>query len=128
MMVKLGDPIRNARNWHGEKELIRCCNAVVYDASIDHWEEPFIARWYMGRSRNASRVHCSIWFFSPLGPHTGTAFAGGWGYDKQAAAFEAALQSANITIERSIGGFSCVRNAIREICEAQYSNVHLIDN
>ena len=73
-------------------------------------------RWYMGRSRTASVVHCTIW--TP--ENSGSGRAGGYGYDKESAAFAEACENAGITLSRDIAGVgeSAIREAILAIGRA----------
>ena len=58
------------------------------------------ARFYMGRSRTASTVYCSLWV-SNFGANvdiSGHGRAGGYGYHKRSAALQAAIDSAAIKL------------------------------
>ena len=108
--------IANAINLYGTKEIMREMNACVI--SKGKIINPITARWYMGRSKSASVVYCSLWVTgSPiyLGGH---GKAGGYGYCKFSASFNEALTSAGIkTIECSGRGMSVVRDAMISICK-----------
>lgn len=93
----------NGRNYGDTKETIselrviarRSANAA-YDAG--KLCEVVTARFYMGRSRNASQVYCSFWVHAE-GIHTaGHGVAGGYGYHKQSAALSAALTNAGVEL------------------------------
>ena len=57
--------------------------------------EVITARFYMGRSANASVVYCCLWV---SGVCSGYGTAGGWGYHKESAALGAAIRSAGIEL------------------------------
>lgn len=78
---------------HGDtKEMIMALS--ILDCTSK--KEVVVARWYMGRSRNASRVYCSIWLQNIGENRSGTAWASGYGYDKREASGYAALRAAGI--------------------------------
>ncbi len=67
------------------------------------------ARWYMGKSREASVVYCALWVTLPeadWGSDYACAAgqAGGHGYCKQSAAYEDALNKAGIKTSDPISG------------------------
>jgi len=91
--------VSNARNYSGEKELIRGIKL------IDKKTERVIvdARWYMGKSANASTVYCSLWCmgtgaYEAAHSTSGKGTAGGYGYHKASAALASAIASAGITL------------------------------
>lgn len=130
----------NARNYGGDKETIQTRTVTVFDAQersrrlaqckAEGWGpsggEGFTnaidARWYTGRSRNASVVYCTVWISTRDGKRSfsGTGSAGGYGYCKSSAAFEAAVRSAGIKLEGNVGGAgdSAVRHACTAIAKA----------
>jgi len=143
--ARITDPERaTARNLMVTKELIHRRQAVVFDSQVDHerhavksaaaWtvedrRMKIIAdvRWWMGRSRNSSRVLCSLWVADsePGAPYArcmvgGHGSAGGWGYCKQSGAFAAACKDAGIelTIDVHGVGMSSVDHAILAIVTA----------
>lgn len=88
--------VQKAKNYSGEKETIARLQL------IDKKTERCIvdARLYMASGRNANRVHCSIWcnsvdraFYT-----SGYGNADGYGYHKQSAALQAAIDSAGIEL------------------------------
>mgnify|MGYP001199441990 CR=1 FL=1 len=89
----------NARNYGGEKELIRGIKL------IDKKTERVIvdARWYMGKSASASTVYCSLWCrghgaYDAAHSTSGKGTAGGYGYHKASAALASTIASAGITL------------------------------
>lgn len=60
--------------------------------------ELITARWYMGRSSQASVVYCCVWVHGKPFWMSGKGQAGGYGYHKYSAAFAAALSSAGIKL------------------------------
>ena len=100
MKAKLGKQLDNGRNYGGEK-VNRLQLVVVHKGEI---LVPVDARFYMGRSANASVVYCSVWI-SKKGFYTsGRGSAGGYGYHKESAALDDALRSAGVTLDQSISG------------------------
>jgi len=87
--------VSNARNYGGEKELIRGIKL------IDKKTERVVvdARWYMGKSASASTVYCSLWCMGH-GVHdtSGKGTAEGYGYHKASAALARAITSAGIAL------------------------------
>ena len=94
---------QNGKNFGDTKEttlelrvICRRSKNAHYDAGKLH--EAVVARFYMGRSRTASTVYCSVWVHSE-GIHTaGSGTAGGYGYHKASAALSSALTSAGIEL------------------------------
>lgn len=85
----------NAVNYSGEKEKISSYTVVgKRNGSLSAIVE---ARFYMGRSRSASVVYCSLWV---QGENycSGSGKAGGYGYHKESAALQSAISSAGITL------------------------------
>ena len=87
--------VSNARNYGGEKELIRGIKL------IDKKTERVIvdARWYMGKSANASTVYCSLWCmgrgtYDAAHSTSGKGTASGYEYHKASAALARAITSA----------------------------------
>ena len=89
----------NARNMNGEKELVQRI-VVVDDAGSKR--QIVDCRLYMGRSRNASAVYCSIWANGHINNEqvwiTGHGKAGGYGYHKPSAAMQNAITAAGFTL------------------------------
>ena len=124
--------ISNATNYGGKKELIDAMSIVVV-APDKIPREVCTARWYMGRSREASVVYCSVWIRRPaLRSRTngetlqegawwsGSGNAGGYGYHKGSAALDAAIRSAGITLSRSVSGTGECEDALMAIAKAMY--------
>lgn len=65
---------------------------------------PVDVRFYMGRSSSASVVKCAIWIYSTDHHGMGYGSAGGYGYDKQSAALDEAIESCGIKLKERIGG------------------------
>lgn len=109
----------NAKNLSVDKETTHRLDVVVSTSGGLH--QPISVRFYMGRSRNASTVYCSVWIHGrnyDSGPYvSGYGSAGGYGYCKSSAAFEAALTDAGVELSQPIGGhgMSAVRGALEAI-------------
>lgn len=113
----------NARNLSPERELTQSWRVVT----IHKRQIVTVAalNWYEGRSRNASVVYCSAWFyptpsFMSRYPNTyhpsGYGSAGGGGYDKYSAAADSAVNSAGFTLTHRFDG--CGEYAIRSALTA----------
>lgn len=61
-------------------------------------------RCWMGRSRNASVVYCTVWVWADRLYTSGHGTAGGYGYHKESAALGEAIRSAGIKLSESISG------------------------
>ena len=89
----------NAKNMNGEKELVQRI-VVVDDAGSK--QQIVDCRLYMGRSRNASAVYCSIWANGQTNNErvgiNGRGKAGGYGYHKPSAAMQSAITAAGFTL------------------------------
>lgn len=89
----------NAKNMNGEKELVQ--RIVVVD-DVGSKRTIVDCRLYMGRSRNASTVYCSIWANGHINNEqlwiTGHGKAGGYGYHKPSAAMQHAIAAAGFTL------------------------------
>jgi len=107
----------NARNLSDTKETTETRDLVVCIGG--EIRTAMTARWYMGRSKSASVVYCSIWVHEPKNwsGWSGHGRAGGWGYCKVSQAFEGACDSAGIKLSRMVGGVgrSAVDEAMRAI-------------
>lgn len=63
------------------------------------------ARFFMGRSASASAVECSVWIHGRKGEYvSGRGRATGYGYHKESAALEYALDAAGFRFKDSWGG------------------------
>ena len=89
----------NAKNMNGEKELVQRI-VVVDDAGSKRTIVD--CRVYMGHSRNASAVYCSIWANGHTNNEpvwiTGHGKVGGYGYHKASAAMQNAIIAAGFTL------------------------------
>ncbi len=101
----------NARNYMGEKECIRWEDLVIFNPETEEIDNPVSVRWWMGRSKNASVVYCSVWIRGNGIEISGRGSAGGYGYHKESAALQDALASAGVVLEKSIDG--CGDGSIR---------------
>ncbi len=108
---------QNAVNMGDTKETVRIHRVVMYDrAGIRPGQDTghdagmsvaIDARWYMGRSRNASKMYCSVWVRGKTREHhyySGHGTAGGGGYDKFSASLSSALSDAGIALSNDIAG------------------------
>lgn len=88
---------QNARQPSGNKEQTACAEvSVIHYGRI---ENPITARFYMGRSNQASVVYCCLWIRTAKGTHhSGRGSAGGYGYHKASAALQDALTSAGVEL------------------------------
>ena len=89
------EPISNGRNYGGEKETTT--RAVVVGKIAGQLRRVVEARYYMGRSRTASTVYCTLWVHGEQ-YCSGTGKAGGYGYHKESAALASAIRSAGIQL------------------------------
>lgn len=120
-----------ARNLSPDKETTRRDVAVAFDAQRERGEsyggrhrddrmrQVIDARWYMGRSSQASTVYCSVWIRTRDGrTFTGHGSAGGYGYHKESAAFDEALTSAGVKLSDPHSVHGCGDGPIRDAMEA----------
>lgn len=111
--------VNNARNRSDTHETTARIVLVAWDGSA--LAQVVDARWYMGRSRSASVVYCSVWVRRRGGATvSGSGCAGGGGYHKPSAAFQDAAGDAGITLSVEVGGVgdSAVCEAMLAIAEA----------
>ena len=94
---------QNGKNFGDTKEttlemrvICRRSKNAAYEPGALH--EAVVAKFYMGRSRTASTVYCSVWVHSEGIYTAGHGSAGGWGYHKASAALSAALTNAGIEL------------------------------
>ena len=93
--------ISNAKNFGHNKETVNTYDLVVIDEK--QLRNIITVRFYMGRSRSASSVICSLWV-NGNGYHvSGSGSAGGYGYDKQSASFYDASKKAGIKYKGFVG-------------------------
>lgn len=97
MRAVLGACETNARNLGGEKETVDTMKLV---ARVNgRLQVVCDARFYMGRSSNASTVQCALWVHGANNYHTsGKGTAGGWGYHKLSSALGQAIRNADIKL------------------------------
>lgn len=124
-----------AINLGDKKETIASRTLIAFEDG--KFKELITARWYMGRSSSAMQVDCSVWFDSAImeASHvewtdcSGRGKAGGGGYCKQSAAFEAAMRSAGIKCDQGIAGrgMSVVEDAMIALAKQQgFDVVHVV--
>jgi hypothetical protein len=123
--------ISNAVNYSGKKELIEAMSIVV-SAPDKRLHEVCTARWWMGRSKEASVIYASLWVRRPRTVDkegnlesnscwwSGTGSAGGYGYHKVSAALDEAISSAGITLSRSVSGTGECEQALMAIAQAMF--------
>lgn len=121
---------QNGKNWGDKLELIGSALLVAFDKrerckdpnAGDGFATVIDARWYMARhSDGASPIRCSVWIRTrrqELGARyfAGHGTASGYGYHKQSAALDAALDSAGIKLEKRFDG--CGGSAAKRALEA----------
>ena len=108
---------QNARQQ--DSEMVTAWSAVCVKDGLP--VEVVTARWWMGRSRNASTQTCSLWVRCADGEWaTGKGRARGYGYCRMSAAFDEAVTSAGIKLARNVHGTgeSTVRIAMAAIAAA----------
>lgn len=96
--------VHNARNLGGKKETVQTYTVVAVNDTgmIDSVAE---ARFYMSRSGDgASPVYCSVWVSGPACSTSGYGSASGYGYHKESAALQSALESAGVTLSQPVDG------------------------
>ena len=117
-IMNLNETSSNARNWGGDKEMIKALSAVVMTKGT--LREVVTLRLYMGRSKNAETVLASVWVIGNGTHKGGTGNAGGWGYCKRSAAASQAFRSAGIAFDEPVDGrgMSVVREAMEATVRA----------
>lgn len=100
MKAKLpADRVENGRMMDGEKEQTDFINVVVLRDKAPRLRNVVTVRCWMGRSRNAHTVYCSIWVRATNGKwYAGHGNAGGYGYHRTSAALQQAINSAGIKL------------------------------
>lgn len=112
-------------------ELVGTATLIAFDKSkpdVEPFKNVIEARFYMSRSGGgASPVYCALWISARDGKHfSGRGGARGYGYHKPSAAFDEALGSAGVKLQRHIDGCgsSAVRVAMHAIaCACGYSRL-----
>ncbi len=112
--------VSNARNLGGKRETVSTYTVVAVNThgGIDSVVE---ARFYMSRSADgASPVYCSVWVSAPDCHSSGYGSASGYGYHKESAALQSAIESAGITLSQPIDGrgSSAMSDALLAIAKA----------
>ena len=87
--------------WPSEKEQTGHYAAIVIHKG--ELIEPIKVRCWMGRSRNASTVHASVWINSRAVHTSGSGKAGGYGYHKESEAVFRAFQNAGVEFRNDDG-------------------------
>ena len=126
MKATMGKNVSNAVNYKGQKELVKSYNVIT-----DTLREIIMARCYIGRSASASTVYASIWINSPGYHSSGKGKASGYGYHKESAAIDAAIESAGITLDQSIDGVGdgAIEEALKAIAlSLGFPNVLIVEN
>jgi hypothetical protein len=86
---------QNGKNYGGEKETT--LRMIVVGKRGKELAPIVEARFYMGRSSSASNVYCSLWVHGAE-YCAGHGTAGGYGYHKESAALQSAINSAGVTL------------------------------
>lgn len=86
---------QNGRNYGGEKETT--LRMIVVGKRGKELAPIVEARFYMGRSRTASTVYCSLWVHGAE-YCAGHGVASGYGYHKESAALQSAINSAGVSL------------------------------
>jgi hypothetical protein len=115
MKATIENQVQNAINYAHKKELTRALSVVALQGNGSP-TEVVTARWYMGRSADASVILCSVWIHGGGIYTSGAGKAGGGGYDKYSAAFADAINSAGVVLNESIAGVG--NTAIERACAA----------
>jgi hypothetical protein len=85
----------NAQQPASSKEVVNTLTVLtVVKGEI---KELAVARFYMSRSAQASVVYCCLWLHGDKGA-SGKGSTGGWGYHKESAALQEAINSAGIEL------------------------------
>ena len=93
----------NLTKKHDDKELVK--KYLVISTTLTCYID---ARLYIARSSKASVVYCDLWIHGAGRNGSSNGKAGGYGYDKQQAALEAAICHAGITWQDSKGSYLSV--------------------
>jgi hypothetical protein len=113
--------------WQDNKEQIAALALVAW--AYGRQRQIVTARFWMSRSGDgASPVYCSVWL-SETGHASGHGTARGYGYHKQSAALQFALDSAGVKLAQPIDGRgeSAMRDAIMAIGRAMgYTDEQLL--
>lgn len=145
--AKLGEQVRNGKNYGDQKEVVGQYKLISVDCSngAPKFNEPVDLRLYMGRSSGASTVYATLWVHGTDFYASGSGKASGYGYCKRSAAADSAIRAAGIELfgavyssespdfEKSVRidgvGESAMQEAIYAIGEAlgyDRSNLYLV--
>jgi hypothetical protein len=113
----IAKPVSAGRFDYERKELVRAMMIVAHDPAKG-FRLPVTTKFWMGRSRNASRVYCTMRSGNETVIASGSGWAGGYGYDKESAALDDAIRNAGITLSRSISGTGECRQALEAVARA----------
>lgn len=113
MKATCTEPTHNA-TWYPGKELVNSWTASVI--SKGNIVSPVRAICCMGKSANSSVVYASIWIHGKKIETSGKGNVGGYGYHKESAAIQEALDSAGVKLSEDIDGRGDA--AIRHALEA----------
>lgn len=119
-------PTTNARWPSGDKECVAWYHVIAFDRNAapsrpdNGFHVPITVKCWMGKSRTASVVYACIWVDGDKLYWSGKGQAGGWGYDKQSAAIDGAIQNAGIDLGYHFGGSgsSAVKTALEKMASA----------
>lgn len=115
---ELGDNI-NAKSHRKENSFYKSYQLVSFDlASKDDYNKGFNTKLDVRFYGGNSTIYCCIWGSLNGIHYNGSGKAGGYGYDKESAAFEAALKCAGF----DVSGLACTgqnEDAINEIAKLQ---------
>lgn len=117
MTISIPTHKENGKNLGNAKEMVKCMSVVV-NCKDRGLKELITVRWYMGRSNSSLVVYCTIWLHDTVHHNSGHGKAGGGGYCKIGASFDAALKSAGIISSKEIYGECAVSPCLENI--AQY--------
>lgn len=105
--------------WYDGKEIEKTVSVIAYHKG--EFKEPVKVRLFVGRSRSATTVYCTIWTHGRDGKSfNGHGQAGGYGYHKGSAALAEAIRNAGIELDMSISGVgeSAMERAVTAIARA----------
>ncbi len=129
-----GKLVHNGK-WPDKKEQVAAYKvlAIWHNDAKDSLEirEPVTARLWMARAASASVCYATIW----IGGHAndtevslaGHGSAGGWGYHRNSAALQFAIESAGIKLDQRIDGVgdTAIEAALLAIARAVYPGSHV---
>ena len=94
---------------------------AIVDGAIEELAE---CRLYMSNSRSASRITAILWVYGDKYA-SGSGHADGYGYHKQSAAVESAINAAGIELSEHIGGRGeqALTDGLKAVARAAYPDV-----